>query len=415
MLGVLCARPKPWLLASLFSFHAHGSTSAAHHRLAASPIRSVLVAEGDDQRRLHHSTSCRFGGGAEREGGAASIWHAILPARGRKSISSSKAAVFHRHNCELTKKGGEGSWNAAWDARPARWLHNADSAWLLFGVCPCLAAPPLFDLSEVNSDATAEDQVDILSSDSSLHSPPPNYRVTGMDDRWWRHAYRMLSQRPVRVFTGCLHESGRVEIRIRMVAGSQILLSNSSVITTRQNARLNLTLCVSAEFLRITIMDLRSCASLTPLSLRGDVLSFVSRAPDHTGVPADGRCLFRAIAHVDCLRNGGEAPDENRQRELADELRAKVVNELLQRRKEAEWFIEGDFDAYVKRIEKPYVWGGEPELLMASHVLQSSGSLINISNYGEKYQKEEDGDTPINVLFHGYGHYDILETNTLDE
>lgn len=45
-----------------------------------------------------------------------------------------------------------------------------------------------------------------------------------------------------------------------------------------------------------------------------------------TGVPADGRCLFRAIAHVDCLRNGGEAPDENRQRELADELRAKVYS-----------------------------------------------------------------------------------------
>jgi len=47
----------------------------------------------------------------------------------------------------------------------------------------------------------------------------------------------------------------------------------------------------------------------------------------------------------------------------------KVVNELLQRRKEAEWFIEGDFDANVKRIGKPYIWGGEPELLMASHVL----------------------------------------------
>lgn len=43
-----------------------------------------------------------------------------------------------------------------------------------------------------------------------------------------------------------------------------------------------------------------------------------------TGVPADGRCLFRAIAHLVCLRNGEEAPDENRQRELADELRAQV-------------------------------------------------------------------------------------------
>ncbi|KAK4348144.1 hypothetical protein RND71_034483 [Anisodus tanguticus] len=33
-------------------------------------------------------------------------------------------------------------------------------------------------------------------------------------------------------------------------------------------------------------------------------------------------------------------------------------------------FIEGDFDAYVERIEKPYVWGGEPMLLMASHLLK---------------------------------------------
>lgn len=42
------------------------------------------------------------------------------------------------------------------------------------------------------------------------------------------------------------------------------------------------------------------------------------------GVLADGRCLFRAIAHGACLRNGEEAPDENHQRELADELRAQV-------------------------------------------------------------------------------------------
>ena len=33
-------------------------------------------------------------------------------------------------------------------------------------------------------------------------------------------------------------------------------------------------------------------------------------------------------------------------------------------------FIEGNFDAYVKRIQQPYVWGGEPELIMASHVLK---------------------------------------------
>ena len=44
---------------------------------------------------------------------------------------------------------------------------------------------------------------------------------------------------------------------------------------------------------------------------------------------ADGRCLFRAIAHMACLMNGEDAPDENRQRELADELRAQVSLELL--------------------------------------------------------------------------------------
>lgn len=47
------------------------------------------------------------------------------------------------------------------------------------------------------------------------------------------------------------------------------------------------------------------------------------------GVPADGRCLFRAIAHMACLRNGEKAPDQNRQTELADQLRAKVNNILF--------------------------------------------------------------------------------------
>lgn len=33
-------------------------------------------------------------------------------------------------------------------------------------------------------------------------------------------------------------------------------------------------------------------------------------------------------------------------------------------------FVEGDFDTYVSQIRKPHVWGGEPELFMASHVLK---------------------------------------------
>ncbi|RAL45582.1 hypothetical protein DM860_009446 [Cuscuta australis] len=293
MLGTLCARrPKPWLSATLSLYRARCSTAAVRNRLSGSPIRPVLV-HCDGPRRLRHSNSCRFGSVAAERGG-------------------SRSAVFHRRDCQLGKVV-EGSWNA----RPARWLRNPDSALLLFGGCPCWAAPPLIDLSDSNPEAAVPSagQADKISSDSSGHTPS-NYRVTG--------------------------------------------------------------------------------------------------------VAADGRCLFRAIAHVACLRSGGEAPDENRQRELADELRANVVNELLQRQKEAEWFIEGDFDAYIKSIEKPYEWGGEPELLMASHVLKTpisvymidkiSKSLINISSYGEEYGKA--GENPIKILFHGYGHYDILETDT---
>lgn len=38
----------------------------------------------------------------------------------------------------------------------------------------------------------------------------------------------------------------------------------------------------------------------------------------------------------------------------------------------------------------------------------SSVDLVNIAKYGEEYRNEKD--ISINVLFHGYGHYDILET-----
>ena len=210
---------------------------------------------------------------------------------------------------------GEGSWNVAWDARPARWLHRPDSAWLLFGVCACLAPPSSCVDADTNTDAIAVDEsCRLLDKEREEYEVSADYRVTG--------------------------------------------------------------------------------------------------------VPADGRCLFRAIAHGACLRNGEKAPDENRQRELADELRAKVVDELMKRREETEWFIEGDFDTYVQRIQQPYVWGGEPELLMASHVLKTpisvfmrdtgSVDLVNIAKYGEEYRNDKE--ISINVLFHGYGHYDILET-----
>ncbi|PIA48528.1 hypothetical protein AQUCO_01400843v1 [Aquilegia coerulea] len=134
-----------------------------------------------------------------------------------------------------------------------------------------------------------------------------------------------------------------------------------------------------------------------------------------TGIPGDGRCLFRSVAHGACLRAGKPCPSESLQRELADELRARVADEFIKRREETEWFVEGDFDTYVSHIRKPHVWGGEPELFMASHVLQmpitvymydeDARGLISIAEYGQEYGKEN----PIRVLYHGFGHYDALQ------
>ncbi|XP_017971591.1 PREDICTED: OTU domain-containing protein At3g57810 isoform X2 [Theobroma cacao] len=132
------------------------------------------------------------------------------------------------------------------------------------------------------------------------------------------------------------------------------------------------------------------------------------------GIPGDGRCLFRSVVHGAWLRAGKQSPSESHQKELADELRAKVADEFIKRRADTEWFVEGDFDNYVVQMRQPHIWGGEPELLMCSHVLQmpitvhmrekSSGILKIISEYGQEYGKEN----PVGLLYHGYGHYDVL-------
>ncbi|XP_027922631.1 OTU domain-containing protein At3g57810-like isoform X1 [Vigna unguiculata] len=131
-------------------------------------------------------------------------------------------------------------------------------------------------------------------------------------------------------------------------------------------------------------------------------------------IPGDGRCLFRAVVYGACLRSGEPSPSLSRQKELADELRAKVVDEFIKRRADTEWFLEGDFETYTVQMRKPHIWGGEPELLMSSHVLQmpitvvmqdkNSSNLKVIAEYGEEYGKEN----PIGVIYHGYGHYDAL-------
>lgn len=149
MFGVLRARPTLWLLTSHSFSYSHGTAAPPFDRLP---------------RSLPHTTdySATF---PPITSGAASVWHTILPSYWRRKH---RTAVFARYENEAVKHG-EGSWNVAWDARPARWLHHPDSAWLLFGVS---AAAPLID-----PDPDSISEVLVASDDSNTNT----YRVTGLD------------------------------------------------------------------------------------------------------------------------------------------------------------------------------------------------------------------------------------------
>ncbi|KAL4422289.1 hypothetical protein ABPG75_008486 [Micractinium tetrahymenae] len=97
----------------------------------------------------------------------------------------------------------------------------------------------------------------------------------------------------------------------------------------------------------------------------------------------------------------------------ADELRHAVCDELLKRRNELYFFIDEDYDAYVTRMRQPRCWGGEPELAVATHVLQRpiavftkrAAQLALVSRYGNE---EYNGKAEVPLFFHGAGHYDLL-------
>ena len=132
-------------------------------------------------------------------------------------------------------------------------------------------------------------------------------------------------------------------------------------------------------------------------------------------VIGDGRCLFRSIAVGRALAEIGERAEEIQEVIEADVLRAAAVDEMLERREDTEWFIEGDFEQYCARMQAPSTWGGEPEILMLTHVLASpisvfmevSGELKSIGVYGEEYAESGQYEN-LAVLFHGAGHYEAL-------
>lgn len=160
MLGILNARPKPWIVTELSFSHA-----SAYHRLSANQLSLLNVWEACARR--NHSTACRIHS-SKSGGGAGLIWHALYPS-GKEYQKHDLVPQFYQ------EQKGEGSWNVPWDVRPARWLHNSDSAWLLFGVCACACLAPL-DLD------CSFDSLDVTKDEGCFNGKekcPLKYRVIG--------------------------------------------------------------------------------------------------------------------------------------------------------------------------------------------------------------------------------------------
>ncbi|KAK9857198.1 hypothetical protein WJX84_008501 [Apatococcus fuscideae] len=114
-------------------------------------------------------------------------------------------------------------------------------------------------------------------------------------------------------------------------------------------------------------------------------------------VRGDGNCLFRALAQGSHRLSAGSenALPEAEERQAAAQLRRAICEELRNHQADIEPFLEGNFGAYVRRMESEATWGGEPELAVAPHCLQRPinvftqrllGPLEQISSYGDQYK-----------------------------
>ncbi|KXZ55075.1 hypothetical protein GPECTOR_3g231 [Gonium pectorale] len=135
-------------------------------------------------------------------------------------------------------------------------------------------------------------------------------------------------------------------------------------------------------------------------------------------ISGDGACMFRAVVQGAQYATRGKPMPPESEGAAAHNLRLAVVAELRKRRDEIEPFLPGiaaDFDEYCRTMSHPMAWGGEPEMVMAVHVVgrpitvfhvpEQGGALEPIVTYGEGLL--ESGLAPICLLWSG-AHYDLL-------
>ena len=139
-------------------------------------------------------------------------------------------------------------------------------------------------------------------------------------------------------------------------------------------------------------------------------------------VRGDGNCLFRALVQsrfsVTSKTSGqGNSWQLSAEEEttLSQQLRQKICDTMTQQRDFIEPFLpECNFESYIRTMRQESTWGGEPELSMASLVLQlpivvygprGGSELGKIAEYDLSGATTSD---EVAVLYSGGVHYDSL-------
>ena len=123
-------------------------------------------------------------------------------------------------------------------------------------------------------------------------------------------------------------------------------------------------------------------------------------------VSGDGNCLFRAIS--DQVYGSDE---------YHEKIREMCMNYLTVQKKFFQFFIEGDFDEYIKEKSKSGVWGDDIELEALSEIYNRpieiySGTAVPIKCFHEDNKKflYKEGiiSVPIRLSYHGKKHYNSV-------
>uniref|UniRef100_A0A7S2JLA6 Ubiquitin thioesterase OTU n=1 Tax=Cyanoptyche gloeocystis TaxID=77922 RepID=A0A7S2JLA6_9EUKA len=131
-------------------------------------------------------------------------------------------------------------------------------------------------------------------------------------------------------------------------------------------------------------------------------------------IMGDGRCLFRAVTRGRALNAGFDMSQSLATME-ADAARKLVVQSMLKQGQSFvdTCFLEESLESYCRKMSDPGAYGGEPELLVLTGVLEapiyvylkSADSYVLIQQYGGFYAQ-----APVRILYNGRDHYNLLAT-----